>query len=168
MWTVLERVVKDRRSNGIVVPGILHLGDQVYMDSGAYTGARTSPFAAWLDRLSQAGATTKEDVAEFDIEILRDFQEVYRRTWMFPPTRRVMAKVSSVLMLPDDHEVADDWGDRSGDSWDGVAAPGSETAPGIRQILALYARECFRMYQMSLRGRTRGRPHVSTLYSTMP
>lgn len=52
---------------------------------------------------------TQQDV------ICEYYREVYRDTWRHPPTAKCLANCPS-LMIYDDHEVRDNWGDNT-DDW---------------------------------------------------
>lgn len=48
--------------------------------------------------------------------ICERYREVYRDTWAHPPTAKCLASCPN-LMIYDDHEVRDNWGDLTSD-WD--------------------------------------------------
>merc|ERR1712137_1109092 len=43
--------------------------------------------------------------------ILNAYREIYRETWSLPATRKALANASNVMMY-DDHDISDDWGDK--------------------------------------------------------
>lgn len=57
--------------------------------------------------------------------IVDAYREMYRETWGLPATRRALANASN-LMMYDDHDISDDWGDK----WfQRKPAPGEEATP---------------------------------------
>jgi phosphodiesterase/alkaline phosphatase D-like protein len=94
---------------------LLHVGDQVYGDV-AFQEATTI-----LDGKPRGTARQEQ-------QILEAYRRLYRTTWRHRPTREVLARVSN-LMIWDDHEIRDDWGNRvddrdpdSGAHWIGTLA----------------------------------------------
>eukprot|EP00949_MAST-11_sp_MAST-11-sp1_P004170 g4170.t1 len=111
------------RCKGGDIDIILHLGDQVYIDSGLYRyerggkvlqpGSVDSECVWWVAIKMLEGMDKREWFdSRGDIEEL--FREVWRKTWMHGPTRMALAHASN-LMIWDDHEIRDDWGDRATD-----------------------------------------------------
>jgi len=107
-----------RLQMGQQVDYMLHLGDNVYLDADwcliekgkraledsckwgvAHDWLKNLPPAKWL---------------YFEAEIEEHFRNVYRETWGHRPTRWVLANIPN-LMIFDDHDFRDDWGDRPED-----------------------------------------------------
>jgi hypothetical protein len=79
---------------------IFHMGDQVYADQVFDAGVRALralPRSAWPQR---------------EAAILEDYRDLYRTAWSRAPVQRALAQASN-LMIWDDHEVVDGFGDRT-------------------------------------------------------
>ena len=130
-WVVLRSRLELPRSEGGGLDVLLHLGDQVYVDHDYYKVVDGRLSARELQaKLAAQGA----NCAFLDARLLLDatpggrarwrehalprvlelFRDVYRRTWSWPATAAVLANVPNI-MLPDDHGLRDDWGDRRKD-----------------------------------------------------
>ncbi|CAJ1334413.1 unnamed protein product, partial [Effrenium voratum] len=110
--------LKHRMEQGLQVDYFLHLGDNVYMDTDWHLiekGKRTlQDHCKWGIARKMLEKVAKEKWHERTAEIEDHFQDVYRETWGHEPTRWVLAHVPN-LMIYDDHEIRDDWGDRPED-----------------------------------------------------
>lgn len=100
----------------------LHLGDQIYADAlerqfravlsrhagGASEGAGSEELerAAWV-----AVARASGGEGRLSRVLLDRFRALYRRTWSRPAARRLM-RVGAHLMIPDDHEVMNNFDER--------------------------------------------------------
>eukprot|EP01065_Artemidia_motanka_P006845 TRINITY_DN13346_c0_g2_i1.p1 TRINITY_DN13346_c0_g2~~TRINITY_DN13346_c0_g2_i1.p1 ORF type:complete len:768 (+),score=266.63 TRINITY_DN13346_c0_g2_i1:65-2305(+) len=121
---------------------IIHLGDQIYadeVDQGIEGGDPKSCYSRMLTKLHKPGAKWIENNSDFtkknperkDAVMVLDgevrpesewesfrstiekaYRECYYETWQHLPCRRALANASNV-MLYDDHDISDDWGDRS-------------------------------------------------------
>lgn len=105
---------------------LVHVGDQVYGDT-AFQEATTI-----LDGKRRGTARQEQ-------QILEAYRRLYRITWRHRPTREVLARVSN-LMIWDDHEIRDDWGNRVEDR---------DPDTGAHWIGTL-ARRVYREYQRQL------------------
>lgn len=122
MKTRLANGMKHNIDNeyGMELDYLLHIGDNVYNDSHwcdieRGTVEMRARECKWgvavhmLDGLnSRAEWETKRGL------IKEVFQEVYYETWGLPSTRYCLANIPN-LMIYDDHEIRDDWGDRPED-----------------------------------------------------
>jgi len=112
LWGDLEQRVKERS-----VDYLLHIGDNIYADSDLYLiEGHKRDFQGPDDECRFAVAKKLiEDkprdqwVNEYE-NMCEIFRDVYRLTWGHPPTRRVLANIPNLMIL-DDHEIRDDWGD---------------------------------------------------------
>eukprot|EP00301_Raphidiophrys_heterophryoidea_P005515 c12305_g1_i1.p1 GENE.c12305_g1_i1~~c12305_g1_i1.p1 ORF type:complete len:529 (-),score=122.64 c12305_g1_i1:185-1771(-) len=118
---VWEKLAGETRAGKLDV--VLHLGDQVYSDNDYYKVMNgLESLDQMLKEAKDAGEDNKfgramkllegKTRAEFDAygpQIEECFREIYRETWSWPPTAAVLANVSNVMMV-DDHEIRDDWG----------------------------------------------------------
>lgn len=107
---------------------VIHLGDQVYADHDFYrvkkgkcSRAAFNPrqkalghYCAYQDGLALVNDLSGPQLLEKEDEICEVYRRVYRDTWGHPTTARVLANVPN-LMMGDDHELRDDWGDDPGD-----------------------------------------------------
>lgn len=119
LWRDLENRL---RENPTSVHYGLHLGDNVYNDSEWYLvekgkkqlEGQTCKWGVAIQWATEAGddadawATKEEDITEL-------FRTAYRETWGYPPTRYALANMPN-LMIFDDHDIRDDWGDREADN----------------------------------------------------
>ncbi|KAG0591592.1 hypothetical protein KC19_1G186500 [Ceratodon purpureus] len=120
LWTHLSNCIEAGK-----VDLLLHLGDQIYGDGDkrqdAVAGADKDK---WSDRFRKGTVKLKgvpsdhwkdhqEDICEY-------YREVYRDTWRYEPTAKCLANCPN-LMIYDDHEVRDNWGDVKED-WDVTSA----------------------------------------------
>mmetsp|Transcript_70553 Transcript_70553/g.178624 ORF Transcript_70553/g.178624 Transcript_70553/m.178624 type:complete len:640 (+) Transcript_70553:62-1981(+) len=112
LWQDLATRMKD----GTQIDYMLHMGDNVYNDiewckvekgkmelSGfeckwgiAFEWLKDMPPEEWPDK--------SQDIEEL-------FRTVYRETWGYPPQRWVLANAPNIMIF-DDHDIRDDWGDR--------------------------------------------------------
>eukprot|EP00439_Symbiodinium_sp_Y106_P043175 s2486_g5.t1 len=116
--------LKERLESGVPVDYMLHLGDNVYMDSD------------W--HLIESGSMDLEE-CEDDCKWGEHFRNVYRETWGHPPTRWVLANVPNLMIL-DDHDIRDDWGDR----------PEDKQSESVDRFLGEIAYRVFNSYQRLL------------------
>eukprot|EP00440_Ansanella_granifera_P009825 gb/GFBE01010646.1/.p1 GENE.gb/GFBE01010646.1/~~gb/GFBE01010646.1/.p1 ORF type:complete len:518 (+),score=96.82 gb/GFBE01010646.1/:1-1554(+) len=100
---------------------VIHIGDQVYGDSdwflieqGKKTVDELGGKCKYASAIALIEGLPPEDWPSKAQEIRDLYADVYRETWSHPPTREVLANVSN-LMIFDDHELRDDWGDRDTD-----------------------------------------------------
>lgn len=94
---------------------VLHLGDQVYADDMMHDveGGKASlrdVDCKFLLAKSLIEAEKPEDWPKFEAQISELYRDIYRETWSHPPTKTVLANVPNVMIM-DDHEIRDDWGD---------------------------------------------------------
>jgi len=115
LWRNLEIRIKE----GEQVDYMLHLGDNVYNDHEWYLvekgkkkleghSCKWGVAITWLEALERE----EWDNKRADIEEL--FRTAYRETWGHPPTRYVLANVPNIMLF-DDHDIRDDFGDRAQD-----------------------------------------------------
>jgi alkaline phosphatase D len=76
----------------------LHLGDQVYADVAFELAMQ------WIAAEGGRGEALAERVLEL-------FRDLYRESWSLPSVRQQLATGSNLMVL-DDHEIRNDWGDR--------------------------------------------------------
>lgn len=100
---------------------LLHLGDQVYADEMMHdlTDGKVSLEDDGVDcKYMMALALIKgKPAAQWDSQkdaILELYRDCYRETWGHPSTRAVLANCPNVMIM-DDHEIRDDWGDHVDD-----------------------------------------------------
>lgn len=117
LWRDLaDRISRDE------IDYLVHIGDNVYNDtdycdiekgkkikeSTADEDCKWNIARKWVQHLPpQQWHTAREQIREV-------FRSVYRETWTHSPAAFAFANCPS-LMVFDDHEIRDDWGDRPGD-----------------------------------------------------
>jgi hypothetical protein len=78
----------------------------------------------WLNRFRKGMETLKgvpsDRWKDHQEDICEAYREVYRDTWRYAPTAKCLANCPN-LMIYDDHEVRDNWGDVKED-WDATSA----------------------------------------------
>eukprot|EP00658_Telonema_sp_P-2_P059889 TRINITY_DN4897_c0_g1_i11.p1 TRINITY_DN4897_c0_g1~~TRINITY_DN4897_c0_g1_i11.p1 ORF type:complete len:475 (+),score=74.98 TRINITY_DN4897_c0_g1_i11:167-1591(+) len=95
---------------------VVHLGDQVYADDSMHDieGGKVQLTEVEHCKFLQAKRRLKdvesENWLDYTEEVCDMYRDVYRKTWSHPPTRRALANVPNVMIM-DDHEIRDDWGD---------------------------------------------------------
>ncbi|XP_024541581.1 uncharacterized protein LOC9656975 [Selaginella moellendorffii] len=109
LWSHLYRSVSAGK-----IDYLIHLGDQIYADVEPQVGGPE------LDRF-QVSKTILADVPPLHREKKREeicelYRETYRETWSHPPTAKCLANCPNLMIL-DDHEIRDNWGDLPED-WD--------------------------------------------------
>ena len=119
LWSNLENRIKD-------FDLIIHMGDQIYADDVFYMAKD----------ILDAGSKKNKD---FKHEILELFRGYYRENWNHTHTRNALSQCSN-LMIWDDHEIRDDWGNRSYDKIKG----------SLDHQAGLLARQVFHEYQRQL------------------
>lgn len=116
LWNYLKTQMK----GGDKVDYLLHMGDNVYNDIEWHLiekgkkgldsfDCKWGLAHEWLKSLPEEKWTDHEE----EVRLL--FASTYRETWGYPPQRWVMAHVPNMMMF-DDHDMRDDWGDRAGDN----------------------------------------------------
>jgi len=119
LWCDLsERIEQDE------IDYIIHLGDNVYNDTDycdMETGKKESGGTVTADEDCKWNIARKliidlpaQDWPMFRRQIFEIFREVYHETWNHPPAKYCLANCPNLMIL-DDHEVRDDWGDRPQD-----------------------------------------------------
>ncbi|KAH7287812.1 hypothetical protein KP509_32G076100 [Ceratopteris richardii] len=114
LWNHLHKSVKSNQ-----VDLLVHLGDQIYGDGDKQLDASagknrdkwSNRFKIGLDILGSLDKTKWDSKAD---EICERYREVYRETWKHPYTAKCLAHCPS-LMIYDDHEIRDNWGDNPHD-----------------------------------------------------
>ncbi len=106
---------------------VLHTGDQVYGDD---------VFEFWTAYLKKVPGRLRES---FTPSICESYRGLYRAAWNHLPMQSVLRNASN-LMLWDDHEVTDDWGDKQN-----FADPNS-----TEHMVARCAWQVYREYQRQL------------------
>eukprot|EP01062_Namystynia_karyoxenos_P014895 TRINITY_DN15396_c0_g1_i1.p1 TRINITY_DN15396_c0_g1~~TRINITY_DN15396_c0_g1_i1.p1 ORF type:complete len:792 (+),score=241.21 TRINITY_DN15396_c0_g1_i1:90-2465(+) len=152
---------------------ILHLGDQIYadeVDQGIEGGDPTSCFARMLQTLYEPGSKYVKNTDEFKEKcperkdavwvlqgtvkpqseweaqratIMEEYRKCYRDTWSHLPTRTALANASNI-MICDDHDVSDDWGDR-------LYHRTGRKEPTPEAFIGAIALQCYHDYQRALR-----------------
>lgn len=102
-----KRLATKVKSTSKPVDLLLHVGDQVYGDEGRAGGKST--FTRCIERLQSSGgsAASWRGLVPW---VTEQYRAMYRHWWSQPAVADVLANVSN-LMIWDDHEVSDDWGD---------------------------------------------------------
>jgi hypothetical protein len=100
---------------------LVHLGDQIYGDGDKRQDAEAGADEdKWSDRFRVGQSLLKKLPQDEWVQrrdaICEKYREVYRATWRHPPTATCLANCPN-LMIYDDHEVRDNWGDLTSD-WD--------------------------------------------------
>lgn len=138
----------------------LHLGDVVYIDSGLYdfehdgkklvAGDKECAWlVAWKMVEERAGGDVSKVSNELVTEITALFRSVWHRTFSHKPTRVALANMGN-LMIFDDHEIRDDWGDRPEDSEVGPFCKQTSTKSCINAFLGRLAYRLILEYQRQL------------------
>ena len=88
---------------------VLHIGDQIYADE-----KRDRNNGKEYQLVFKSGVEMIEDLPTSDwpacaVHIKELYRQLYRETWTHPPTAFVLANCPS-LMIYDDHDFRDDWG----------------------------------------------------------
>lgn len=114
LWHHLHKSIE---SNEIDL--LIHLGDQIYGDGDRHLDASAGKNRdIWSNRfkiaLHMLSGLRKEEWASKQEEICEKYKEVYRDTWKHPSTAKCLAHCPS-LMIYDDHEIRDNWGDNPRD-----------------------------------------------------
>ncbi|KAJ7535968.1 hypothetical protein O6H91_12G052000 [Diphasiastrum complanatum] len=121
LWAHLAKNIESGK-----VDLVLHLGDQIYGDGDKMIDAEAGADRdKWSDRFRLAkhllNNVPKEHWEDHREKICEEYRKVYRETWQHPPTAKCLANCPN-LMIYDDHEVRDNWGDliedRNADSLD--------------------------------------------------
>ncbi|KAG0620338.1 hypothetical protein M758_4G208700 [Ceratodon purpureus] len=124
LWAHLSKSIEAGK-----VDFLLHLGDQIYGDGDKRQDARHDDEVAggkdaWSDRFRKGMAELKglppDQWINHQATICEYYREVYRDTWRHIPTAKCLANCPN-LMIYDDHEVRDNWGDIPED-WDSSCA----------------------------------------------
>lgn len=116
-----------QRSAAGEIDVVLHMGDQIYSDA---------IFRGWVTTLADK---TSEQRAARVKDIRESYRNLYREAWNQEDVQVVLRHASN-LMIWDDHEVTDDWGDRN------VFAQ-SDT---VEHLIATCAWEIYLEYQRQL------------------
>src|SRR6202034_4127538 len=91
---------------------LLHIGDQIYADE------KRTPEEERMEKKYQMVFRTGVDMLAgipvdqwplCSVHIKELYRQLYRETWSHPPTAYVLANCPS-LMIYDDHDFRDDWG----------------------------------------------------------
>ncbi|CAE7273047.1 unnamed protein product [Symbiodinium natans] len=142
LWAEL----KSRLESGFPVDYMLHLGDNVYLDSDLHLVEKGKKrLEDWDDckwGVARDWLTKMDDPSkwsEHEKEIEEHFRNVYRETWGHRPTRWVLANVPNLMIL-DDHDIRDDWGDR----------PEDKDEKSVDRFLADIAYRVYNSYQRLL------------------
>jgi len=138
LWAELSNRVRTGQ-----VDYMFHLGDNVYADSDMYLieKGKAEPTEAchWYTAVQMVEKMPANTWDAHRDEVTEVFRQVYRETWNHPPTKHVLANVPN-LMIYDDHDVRDDFGDREVD-----------TQPGTKDYwLSRRAYEAILEYQIQL------------------
>ncbi|KAI5054986.1 hypothetical protein GOP47_0030131 [Adiantum capillus-veneris] len=114
LWYHLSKSIKSKE-----IDLLIHLGDQIYGDGDRHLDAGAGKDRdRWLNRfkigLHMLKGLSKEEWSSKQEEICEKYREVYRQTWKHPYTAKCLAHCPS-LMIYDDHEIRDNWGDNCRD-----------------------------------------------------
>ncbi|KAL4475120.1 hypothetical protein ABPG74_001816 [Tetrahymena malaccensis] len=93
---------------------IVHMGDQVYLDSDQWYGNRNNVYSRVQEQVFNK--YPKEEWKQHNEEVLELIRDEYRRAWNFPQTAYILANVSNIMIF-DDHDIRNDWGYLK-DDWD--------------------------------------------------
>jgi hypothetical protein len=112
LWHVMD----EKYIQGEGVDLLLHMGDQVYADSDLSKGLEKGKCTyVQAHNLVKSG---KLKGARLDSALREMYRQDYRESYTHPPTAAVLANVPN-LMVNDDHELRDDYGDRPEDREEG-------------------------------------------------
>ncbi|KAF0979381.1 hypothetical protein FDP41_001724 [Naegleria fowleri] len=133
---LIERRIPDRDiwermlERGDEIDVLLHVGDQIYSDCG---------HNAFDEAVRICDGRTKLTPNE-ENEIKELYRKYYRLNWNHPPTRKLLAQVSNLMIL-DDHEIRDDWGSDACD----------RDKNSVEYYIGTLARQVYWEYQRQLR-----------------
>jgi len=135
-----------------------HLGDNVYADSDMYLieKGKAEPTEAchWYTALTLVESLPPTSWDAHAPQVVEIFRQIYRETWNHPPTKYVLANVPNI-MIYDDHDIRDDFGDREVDY-----------TPGTKDYwLARKAYDAILEYQIQLHEDV---PHVANPSAPFP
>eukprot|EP01018_Ginkgo_biloba_P005135 Gb_04273 [translate_table: standard] len=114
LWAHLSRAIEAGKIDLLV-----HLGDQIYGDGDKrYDAEAGCDHDKWSNRFQRAreklGKMGLDEWKNCKDEICESYREVYRETWQHPPTAKSLANCPNI-MIYDDHEIRDNWGDVKND-----------------------------------------------------
>ena len=102
LWADLSK-----RIDSLSLDYLIHNGDQVYLDMSFKTKDYSgTAYYKIMDILNKTPKSQWQSKTQELLEIIRD---VYRKTWTFPTTRSVLARVPNLMMF-DDHDLRNSWG----------------------------------------------------------
>eukprot|EP01069_Polyplicarium_translucidae_P000252 Polyplicarium_translucidae@DN1144_c0_g1_i1.p1 len=118
--TDLWKDIFKRASRG-EIDYLIHMGDNVYADTDLYAienGERTlrglEDDCRWHIAMEMLKDVPSNEWHLHFEKICEVFRAIYRETWNHPPTKHALANVPNLMIL-DDHDIRDDWGDRDVD-----------------------------------------------------
>ncbi|MCO5550235.1 hypothetical protein L7F22_003718 [Adiantum nelumboides] len=110
LWHHLSKSIEANK-----VDLLIHLGDQIYGDGDRHLDAGAGKdLDRWSNRfkiaMNMLNNLPSEEWVSKQEEICEKYRQVYRDTWKHPYTAKCLAHCPS-LMIYDDHEIRDNWGD---------------------------------------------------------
>ena len=110
LWLDLSRRVAQRE-----VDYVLHIGDQIYADEKRDLSTELQYQLVFKTGVEMLRPLPSSDWPSCAVHIKELYRQLYRETWSHPPTASVLANAPS-LMIYDDHDFRDDWGNEDVDS----------------------------------------------------
>ncbi|KAL4475540.1 hypothetical protein ABPG72_009229 [Tetrahymena utriculariae] len=86
---------------------ICHIGDQVYLDSDEWLGNTNNTYHKLKEEIFQK--VPQNQWVNYNEYIKEAIKDEYMFVWNNPPTARVLANISNI-MIYDDHDIRDNWG----------------------------------------------------------
>ena len=94
---------------------VLHIGDQIYADEKRDLKNDKDYQLVFMTGVNMITGLPTSDWPACAVHIKELYRQLYRETWTHPPTAFVLANCPS-LMIYDDHDFRDDWGNDERDS----------------------------------------------------
>ena len=106
-----------RRAAAHELDYVLHIGDQIYADEKRDNeGDKAKDYQlVFMTGVNMITDLPTSDWPACAVHIKELYRQLYRETWSHPPTAFVLANCPS-LMIYDDHDFRDDWGNSEADS----------------------------------------------------
>lgn len=115
---------------------LCHIGDQVYIDHDLYSENKDNAYTDAIRLLESQNKMTWECQK---YNIINRFKKEYIETWTHPTTAHVMANTPNIMMF-DDHEIVNSWGDEESHYTEGT----------MEHFIGECAREVIDLYQVQL------------------
>eukprot|EP00899_Mesostigma_viride_P006531 jgi/Mesvir1/1587/Mv14555-RA.2 len=149
MWEVLWS-----KHNAQPFDYLVHIGDQIYADNEMhdadvsdeavlFNASKVNQNSAYVQSRLLLKNALNNDPARFPEvweQVLEFYRVQYRRTWNHVPTQKVLASVPNVMVW-DDHEIRDDFGDSPNDRKFGPESPDRFVTEAARVVYYEYQRQ---------------------------